>query len=100
MMEIWDVERLHLGSGVACRRTDADIETPDYWDSLDGPPPPFSNEYLPSQAEIRRACLEIQRTWTDAERRRRAGYAKGEKRFGTLPLVDLFMYADLKPQGT
>jgi len=42
------------------------------------------NAYLPSASEIRRACLEIQQTWSEGERRSRAG------RLGpiTIPQVD------------
>jgi hypothetical protein len=32
-------------------------------------------EFTPTLAEIRAACLEIQREWTEHERRRRAAWA-------------------------
>lgn len=34
----------------------------------------------PSPAEIRRLCLELQKTWTDFERAYRAGLIRGEPR--------------------
>jgi hypothetical protein len=42
-------------------------------------PKPFLNEYLPTQQEIRRACEEIQRGWTESERRRRRGYRRAHR---------------------
>lgn len=36
--------------------------------------------HSPSRAEIRRMCLELQKTWTDSERAYRAGLIKGEPR--------------------
>lgn len=42
-------------------------------------PKPFLNEYLPTHAEIRRACLEIQQGWTESERRRRRGYRRANR---------------------
>lgn len=34
-------------------------------------------EYCPSPAEIRAACMEIQKEWSERERWRRAGYLRG-----------------------
>lgn len=50
-------------------------------------PKPFLNEYLPTQAEIRRACLEIQQGWTDSERRRRRGYRRANRQPHMLRVV-------------
>jgi len=40
--------------------------------------------YLPTPSEIRRSCREIQREWTEGERRRRAGLTNRE---GWMPPV-------------
>lgn len=50
-------------------------------------PKPFLNEYLPTQAEIQRVCQEIQKDWTDSERRRRQGYRRGRRRPHNLRIV-------------
>lgn len=33
----------------------------------------MSKHFIPTPEEIRRACLRIQATWSEAERRKRAG---------------------------
>lgn len=43
------------------------------------PPTPQCDEHMLDAAEIRRVCLEIQKEWTDDERRRRAGLRHYER---------------------
>jgi len=40
---------------------------------------PFLNEYLPSHDEIASACREIQKGWSEAERRRRRGFRRAHQ---------------------
>jgi len=51
------------------------------------PPKPFLNEYLPTKEEIFRACQEIQREWSEAERRRRRGYRRANHQASLLRVV-------------
>jgi hypothetical protein len=50
-------------------------------------PRPFLNEYMPTQDEIRRSCLEIQKEWTESERRRRRGQRRAHRQVHTLRVV-------------
>ena len=38
----------------------------------------MAEKYLPTPAEIRTMCLEIQSEWSEAERWKRAGHADGK----------------------
>ena len=51
---------------IATRKVDCDIESSDLTDEMD-------DLELPSPAEIRRRCLEVQDGWTQRERSRRSG---------------------------
>lgn len=50
-------------------------------------PRPFLNEYMPTQDEIRRSCQEIQKEWTESERRRRRGLRRAHRQVHALRVV-------------
>lgn len=67
-------------------RTSVSIATPDYGYDEEVPKP-FLNEYLPTQDEIARACREIQKGWSEAERRRRRGFRRAHQQAPMLRVV-------------
>ena len=73
-------------------RTELSIAAPEYSPECyrtddEELPKPFLNEYLPTHDEIARACREIQKGWSEAERRRRRGFRRAHQQASMLRVV-------------
>jgi len=73
-------------------RTEELVAIPDYVPEYDRTvdeeaPKPFLNEYLPTQDEIASACREIQKGWSEAERRRRRGFRRAHQQASMMRVV-------------
>ena len=61
------------------KHTDVSVDAPDRELSEEGAPQPFRDEYLPTPEEIVLACRNIQKGWSEDERRRRGGFRRARK---------------------
>lgn len=70
-------------------RTNLSIATSEceYERSEEEIPKPFLNEYLPTREEIADACQEIQKGWSEAERRRRRGFRRAHHQASMMRVV-------------
>lgn len=73
-------------------RTEVSIAIPEHYPEYERTedeelPKPFLNEYLPTHDEIARACREIQKGWSEAERRRRRGFRRAHQQVSMLRVV-------------
>ena len=90
MYDLWELKEWHASqkqhNGADCLDGGLmlDVRNPNVDEEV---PRPFLNEYMPSQDEIRRSCLEIQKEWTDSERRRRRGQRRAHRQVHTLRVV-------------
>lgn len=87
MYDLWELKEWHTAQKHTSRHADTLDATRDVAIEDEEVPKPFLNEYMPSQDEIRRSCLEIQKEWTDSERRRRRGQRRAHRQPATLRVV-------------
>lgn len=89
MYDLWELKEWHTAQKHTGQNGRADTldATRDAATEDEEVPKPFLNEYMPSQDEIRRSCMEIQKEWSDSERRRRRGQRRAHRQPAALRVV-------------
>jgi hypothetical protein len=89
MYDLWELKDWHTSQKNAAQSDTAVLEPPEQEDQFpaEDVPKPFLNEYMPTPEEIRQACREIQKGWSEAERRRRRGHRRAHRQAHVLRVV-------------
>lgn len=88
MYDLWELKDWHTAQKRGASQMETALAEPfDREFPAEDVPRPFLNEYMPTQEEIRQACQEIQKGWSEAERRRRRGYRRAHRRTHVLRVV-------------